>query len=146
MLARGALAGLLVWTVALMACSRNSSRDAFAGRLEQAFRSAAQSGGVVRMADTTDFDWDTLHVFGPYTSAEEVQKQLGFPWSDATELDLDTVNQLVFVKEGKVVKHLLFSRAKGDFVSVGTWRFTRSDARFRPQERDGFIRLLPDGA
>jgi hypothetical protein len=140
------MAGLLVWSVALLACSNNSARDAFPGRLEQAIASAAKAGGAVRMADVTDFEWDTLHVFVPYTSVEEVQKQLGFAWSEATELDLDTRNQLVFVKEGRVVKHLFFPRNKGDFVSVGKSRFTREDARFRAKDDAGFIRLLLDGA
>ena len=50
--------------------------------LSRAFGSMASRGNetVVKMASATTFSWERLYVFGPYTTAEAVEKELGFSW------------------------------------------------------------------
>lgn len=138
---RGVVASLLVWSLALGACS--SKPDGFETRLEQALRSSAQAGGTLKMEDATDFAWDTLHVFGPYVTAEEIHRQLGFEWAGAMDQDFDSHTLLVFAQGQKVVKRLDFPRGKGDFADMSGKRFTRQDARFLLKLDDGRIRVSP---
>ena len=139
---RGVVASLLVCGLVLGACS-SKKPDGFEARLEQALRSSAQAGGTLKMEDATDFAWDTLHVVGPYVTAEEIHRQLGFEWSGATNQDFDSHTLLIFTQGQKVVKHLDFPRGKGDFAEMSGKHFTREDARFLLKLDDGRIRVSP---
>jgi hypothetical protein len=84
---------------------------------------AAQHGTnpVVSISSVTDFGWDKLFIFGPYTPVDRIQAQLGYRWTEAhkTHIDSsDTFYLLVFVKEGKVLRHFKFPRTTCDFQSI----------------------------
>ena len=89
---------LLTWSVGLFGCGKSKAREALTGKLEQSVRSASETGGTFHMAELTDFDWDTFHVFMPYIGEELMLKKLGMDWSGAREV-YDTECLLVFVKE-----------------------------------------------
>jgi hypothetical protein len=66
----------------------------------------------------TNFKWDKLYIFTPYTPDEEITKQLGFKWkySNKTSIDyLDSINLLIFANGDRVVQYLELSRQYGDF-------------------------------
>lgn len=67
----------------------------------------------------TNFKWDKMYIFVPYTTDEEITKQLGFKWkySHKTNIrSLDNINLLVFVKDERVIQYLELSREYGDFI------------------------------
>ncbi|HEY0707873.1 MAG TPA: hypothetical protein VGG33_13805 [Polyangia bacterium] len=91
---------------------------------------------VVKMADATPFPWERLHVFGPYTTAETVENELGFSWwrSNAIESN-DHFALLVFVRGGKVVRFVIHPRGNGDLAACNRrGGFSPADATFRCQK------------
>ena len=82
---------------------------------------AAKKNPIVTMSQLTDFEWDKLLIFGPYTSSEGVNSQLGFNWPEAQKTGIDvseTIFLLVFVKDQCVVRYFLFPRTIGEFESL----------------------------
>ncbi|WP_224247353.1 hypothetical protein [Hyalangium gracile] len=136
----GVVVALLVCGGLWAGCERSNALE---GKLEQAIRTASGNRQPLKMEDVTDFAWSELHIFGPYSAADEMHKQLGFVWLDARDVQLDSENLLVFVHERKVVKSLHFPRAKGDFILPPVARFLRAEARFVVQEpRNGSPSLV----
>lgn len=133
------LSGVFAWTT----CSRG-----FVQSLESsAEAAAARSNNVVNISALTDFRWDTLYIYHPYTGVDEIHAQLGYKWADAqtTGIDLsETFYLFVFVRDGKVVRHYKFSRRIGDFEDLdGHNSFKPEDAEFEVIEvnKDGVTRL-----
>ena len=76
-------------------------------------------GTKVVMSDLTDFDWQQLYVFAPYTTQKRIHRALGFEWSDPEGIELrDNISLLVFVSDGKVVKYVAQPRDRGDFADL----------------------------
>lgn len=71
------------------------------------------------MADVTDFDWQKLYVFAPYTTQEQINRSLGFEWRDPEGIELhDTFTLLAFVNEGEVVGYVAQPLGQGDFTDL----------------------------
>src|SRR5437763_1140746 len=112
-------AGILLAVIAALeaGCSHSDRR------LERRIASEADKGAgtVVHLSSLTDFSWDELHIFAPYTSQGTIDAQLGFAWSEAAATGLSDnkgIALLVFVKDGKVVRYVAHPRNKGDFADV----------------------------
>ena len=54
----------------------------------------------------TAFEWDTLYSFAPYTSNEVVYQVVGYQWDKIDSTVSEGMNQIVFLKEGKVVCYI----------------------------------------
>jgi hypothetical protein len=111
----------LICLVAI-AC-KNPQREALGNQLflqiETLSQDSKPSPKILSLKDVTDFDWDEVYVFNPYTTHEEIESQLGFKWSDGDRIDLgsrDDINLLVFVKDNRVVQYLEVPRGRGDFI------------------------------
>jgi hypothetical protein len=63
----------------------------------------SQQGGSGRLADLTDFDWDTVYVFSEGASATAIEKAVGTPVLSGKYYD-EAGNLLVFSSGGSVVK------------------------------------------
>jgi hypothetical protein len=62
--------------------------------------------------------WDRMCVIMPYSPPESIDSLLGFHWSSAKQTGIssdDAHTLLLFVSRGKVMNHLMYPRAKGDF-------------------------------
>lgn len=60
----------------------------------------------VNLKDLTPFGWDTVYSFDPYTSKEQIYETVGYKWDDISETLSEGMNQVVFMKDGKVVCHV----------------------------------------
>ena len=92
----------------------------------------------IDIAHLTDFQWDELHIIGPYqfASMEELcrairvdydncRNKLSFNrWSD------DSVNGLVFKDKGRIVHSEVHWRVNGDFRSVPEGPLKRNEGKF----------------
>ena len=65
----------------------------------------AATAGDPLLAEVTDFDWERVCVFPPHLSKDAVDERLGFEWGVVGGGDLEDRNLLVFINEGRVVKH-----------------------------------------
>lgn len=67
------------------------------------------SGSEARIDDLsgfTPFEWDTLYSFSPYTSKDTVYNTVGYKWDTISETVNEGMNQIVFLKDGKVVCYI----------------------------------------
>ncbi len=92
------------------------------------------SGFTINISDITTFEWEEMHIFGPYTPIDEIQKSLGFDWSRAQNLIYqisDTHSLLVFTSNESVVKYLKYPNGYGDFKEIdNTGPYKKTDASF----------------
>jgi hypothetical protein len=72
----------------------------------------------ISLKDLTEFTWDRVHIFTPYTPNERIDKELGYVWYPARIIGMyqrDDINLLVFTNAGKVVFYVDHPRHHGDF-------------------------------
>lgn len=116
--------------------------DTFVNRFQNAVVKASKSASPhVNVSSSTDFEWDYLYIYGPYTSLEKINQQLGSESKAVinTHIDfLDTINVLVFVKNSAVIRCYKVPR-NVDFQGLDKGNvFTR--------QKDAFeIRSVPEG-
>jgi hypothetical protein len=93
----------------------------------------ASDVSTVNVSDVAAFSWDRLYVFAPYTPSAQVEKELGFRWSESARIESsDSFVLLVFVDRGRVVRFIEQPRVSGDFYPCHrTGGFSRSEAVFR---------------
>lgn len=120
------LAALLVPVMRQMQLERAITRSARMFRVGYASH--------IQLADFTDFEWDAVHIFSPYTLPDAVDRSLGFEWTRTVRTSIsqnDSVSLLVFVHDGRVVRWIEMPRAPIDFstVAVGS-PYTAEEARF----------------
>jgi hypothetical protein len=71
----------------------------------------------VRLKDLTDFKWDRVYIFTPYTPHKVIDDDLGLVWKPARSIQMDwrdDVNLIVFTENGKVVFYIEHPRGLGD--------------------------------
>ncbi|WP_409029387.1 hypothetical protein [Gracilimonas sediminicola] len=76
---------------------------------------------VINFSQQTNFEWDSLFIFEPYTSDKLIEEELGFKWSSAkSEIRSlgETKTLLVFLKADEIVKTFKYPRNKGDFIKL----------------------------
>lgn len=84
-------------------------------------RIAAQDRTPVSLAEATGFPWDRVHIFGPYTSYEEVLRPIGGDWDDVRRTGIehrDDATLLVFVRAGEVAAFAMYPRRDGDLAEA----------------------------
>ena len=60
----------------------------------------------VNLSTFTPFEWDKVYSFDPYLSKEAIYETIGYKWDNISETVSEGMNQIVFVKDGKVVCYL----------------------------------------
>lgn len=60
----------------------------------------------IDLREVTPFTWDIAYSFPPYTSKESIYQTVGYKWDRISETVNEGMNQIVFMKEGKVVCYL----------------------------------------
>jgi hypothetical protein len=93
----------------------------------------ASDVSVVNVSEVAAFAWDRLFVFPPYTSSTQIEKELGFRWSESARIEsYDTFVLLVFVDGDRVVRFIDQARDRGDFSDCHrAGGFSRAEAVFR---------------
>jgi hypothetical protein len=92
-----------------------------AAALTAAVLATARTDKPFRLSSVTDFDWDRVHAFPPYSSPEEIVRQLGLEWDDAGDTasgENDSYNLLVFVRGGQVVRAFDHDVGDGNFTCI----------------------------
>jgi len=88
--------------------------DDFSTAIHRVAKAALVSGrSEVNVATATDFEWDHIFIFGPYTPIQRINTQLGHEWPEiaATGIHLsETFSLWVFEKKGLVVRYFKIPR------------------------------------
>lgn len=74
--------------------------------LKEKILSIDEASDMVILSDVTPFEWDTVYSFTPYTSKAKIYKTVGYRWDFINETDDEAMDQIVFMKDGKVVCYL----------------------------------------
>jgi len=101
----------------------------------------------IELAQFTDFDWEYVHIFPPYTPKGSIDAELGFDWAYIVRTSIassDSVTLLVFVADGRVVRWIEMPRSSMDFTAAAAESpFTPASARFfLPDETRNLLGIL----
>ena len=80
--------------------------DVNADLLKGEVLSIEQSVETVNLTDITPFEWDVVYSFNPYTSKDTIYETVGYKWDNISETVSEGMNQIVFLKDEKVVCYL----------------------------------------
>jgi hypothetical protein len=116
-----------------LACSRTKGDE----ELGKAILADAQQGNgdfiMIDVPRVTQFTWDRVAIFAPYTPADKVREELGSAWPEAGRIEKkDDFALLVFLDQGKVVRFVDLPRAAFDLAPAARkGGYSHSDAIFR---------------
>jgi sensor histidine kinase YesM len=122
----------------------DDSRSLLVNNLENAI-SQYQAGeiSVIDFSSLTDFTWDRLFIFGPYTSSKTINNNLGTYWpcSHFTRIFyIDSMSLFVFTNNGHVVQHLDFPRTMKEYLPIeGNSGYSVEETIFIVDERGRLI-------
>ncbi|MDW0118636.1 hypothetical protein QTL97_17055 [Sporosarcina thermotolerans] len=125
--------------------------------LKQEVLNIGESVESVNLSNVTPFEWDIMYSFHPYTSKDTIYKTVGYKWDTISESVSEGMNQLVFMKDEKVVCYLYGYPANNGygiyfFNSGSDTRLTSAsmlsfddDLNFQVERRDSIIYLMKNG-
>jgi hypothetical protein len=91
-------------------------------------------GTRLALVEHATFNWDSVCIFGPYTSDTMIQAATGIPGATQYEHDLQSredINLLLFIAEGRIMRSVAHPRRRGDFgPEIAGKCFTKSQAVF----------------
>ncbi len=96
--------------------------DKNAKLLKEKMLSIEETVEIVYLSDITPFEWDVVYSFYPYTSKEKVYDVVGYKWDSISETVSEGMNQIVFLKDGKVVCYLYGYPVNNGYGMVFTGR------------------------
>ncbi|MBX7170036.1 MAG: hypothetical protein K1X72_03690 [Pyrinomonadaceae bacterium] len=108
----------------------------FKNRLEDVIQQKVdnQDNSPLEIKKLTDFSWDKLYIFTPYTPTKVINETLGFESKIIKDIEMDSqeeINLLVFVKDNKLTTLVEFPRRSGDFDKISNPNgFTQENAKF----------------
>lgn len=112
--------GVIVITIMLIVnYLKTDIWDSNAKKLSNSFDIISGDARIDDLSQFTPFEWDTLYSFDPYTSKDEIYKTIGYKWDRIRETVSEEMNQIVFMKDRKVVCYIYgypeYSKIRFDF-------------------------------
>ena len=95
-----------------------SSDNSLTEKIESEFKSELE---IIDLKNLNEFDWDNLLILGPYSVVDNIEKELNLNLENIRENGIeydDSINLLVFLKNGKSIKISEVSRGIGDFSNL----------------------------
>lgn len=74
--------------------------------LKEEILSTDSSIETINLLNVTPFKWDVMYSFAPYTPKEMIYETVGYKSDHIYETVSEGMNQIVFLKDGKVVCYL----------------------------------------
>ena len=96
----------IVFVFVLVNLSKKDLWDVNADLLKEEVLSIGKSVETVNLSDITPFEWDIVYSFNPYTTKDTIYETVGYKWDNISETVNEGMNQIVFLKDGKVVCYL----------------------------------------
>ncbi|WP_413306381.1 hypothetical protein AA0X95_05645 [Bacillus sp. 1P10SD] len=118
--------------------------------LKEEVLSLGASVDTVHLREVTPFDWDVVYSFPPYTMKESIYKTVGYKWDQISETVNEGMDQIVFMKDGKVVCYIYgYPENKGYGLSIQSGQYkdaarllrAEDDLTFQVERSDGVVYL-----
>lgn len=87
-------------------------------KIEAEFKSDSE---IIDLTKLNSFEWNKLLILGPYSVIDNVEKELNLDLENIRENGIeysDSINLVIFLKDGKSVKISEVSRGIGDFTNL----------------------------
>lgn len=132
---------LLLMIISTLSCQNETKENVdFRNTLQIDIQETLGRGdSVIDLESITDFNWDRLFIFKPYTPIADIDSTLGFKWEEAHSTRIEQsegVNLLVFVDRGKVISYSRIPRNFGDFVKMDVTKPITRNTRFIVRKED----------
>lgn len=99
---------------------------------------------TIHLPDVTPFEWDAVYDFTPYTRKTEIYETVSYKWENISETVNEAMNQIVFLKDGKVVCYLYGyseNNRYGIFFETKNMLDIKDDLNFLVERSDSVIYL-----
>lgn len=100
------VASVIMSIIVLVNLLKKDLWDVNADSLKKEVLSIEQSIKTINLTDITPFEWDVVYSFAPYTTKDSIYETVGYKWDNISETVNEGMNQIVFLKDGKVVCYL----------------------------------------
>lgn len=124
----------IIILVSLVSCNLWSVKVEEVPVLSERINEVIVNQEELKLGELTNFEWDSVFVFPPYTSFNEVRSEVKCDWNEleGTNIDRDDmICLLLFKNKGILNRYLLHSRAKGDFSRIKITAFSKESAIFK---------------
>ncbi|WP_053345735.1 hypothetical protein [Peribacillus butanolivorans] len=118
--------------------------------LKEEVLSIGHSVETINLLEVTPFDWDVVYSFPPYTPKDNIYETVGYKWDTISATVNEGMNQIVFLKDGKVVCYLYgYPENNGYGISfesentkdVGYMLNSKDDLIFQVERKDSIVYL-----
>ena len=107
-----------------------------------------RDSSVLNLKSVTDFEWDHVFVFGPYTPKSRIDETLGEKWRGSAAIESDDgINLVVFTLNHRIVRYAELGRYIDFNLQPNTSGWSPQSANFRVAVDGQRITILAnDGA
>lgn len=91
-----------------------------------------EKSNEIDFAKITNFEWDTMYVFTPYSNPKEILKKDGISTynSNFSIEVIDTINMIGFIKSNKLVAFVELPRKYGGVDLTNFIKFSKEESKF----------------
>lgn len=143
---------IILFIAVLISLIKKDLWEVNADLLKEEVLSIEQSVETVNLTDITPFEWDVVYSFDPYTTKDTIYETVGYKWNNISETVNEGMNQIVFMRDGKVVCYLYgypenngygiyFTGENGTEVTSASVLNTDDDLTFQVERSDNVIYL-----
>lgn len=102
---------VVILITSLISCSTNEKS------LESLILNEIENSQKLNLSNYNEFGWDSIIILEPYSNIEKIEKEKNIDLSDVNDSIemLDSINLIIFLKDGKAVKYSEISRNIADF-------------------------------
>ncbi|OXM87458.1 hypothetical protein [Paenibacillus rigui] len=143
---------IILFIAVLIGLIKKDIWEVNADLLKEEVLSIEQFVKTVNLNDITPFEWDVVYSFDPYTTKDTIYETVGYKWDNISETVNEGMNQIVFMRNGKVVCYLYgypenngygiyFTGENGTEVTSASVLNAEEDLTFQVERSDKVIYL-----
>ncbi len=141
----------IIGVVILISQFKKELWDSNAKLLKNEVLSIEETVETIDLTEITPFEWDVVYSFDPYTPKDKIYDVVGYKWDNIKETVSEGMNQIVFLKDGKVVCYIygyptsnkysiVFSGE--NYKNVATMLHLENSLNFEVTKSDGVLYLI----
>lgn len=102
-----------------------------------------QSSKEIDFSKVTNFEWDEIYLFTPYTDSKEILKKDGVKrYNSKLNMEYnDGINIIAFVNSKKIITYIEINRSDFDFEPIENSKISKDKSIFEIDNDDGYCTL-----